>query len=214
MTEKTKNQNVIPIEKKKNKTRKKPPADNPISQNVARLIEEQGLKDGDVHRHIGWDSATLSRKIGGDRKWSWDDIKKIAQFLRVQPYSLLLQPQDVPLIRFDGHGLFDCTKKEEMISARIEGVIPEHCYVLILEDRSLMPGFPPGTKFLAQMEDWEEIKENDLVVYTNPDNKGFIYRISFQGDRILLKSLNPALPDLLLPQAQIRQCDRIFRAEF
>ena len=90
----------------------------------------------------------------------------------------------------------------------------KNTYGLLLEDRSLMPGFPKGTRFLAKMKNWEEIKEDDLVVYTNPANKAQIYRISFREERILLKSLNPTFPDLLLPKEQIRLCDRIFRADF
>jgi len=197
--------------------RRKPPADNPISQNIVRTMQERGLRDVDVCRKAGMGSDLFSRKIAGDRKWSWADIARIASVLGfAQPYDLFLEPQEIPLLRFSGNELFDCTRGDETVSVRIEGTMAtlENTYGLLLESRSLMPGFPKGTRFLAQTENWEDIKEDDMVVYGNPDNKGFIYRISFQGDKILLKSLNPILPDLLLPKAQIRQCDRIFRAEF
>jgi Peptidase S24-like len=197
--------------------RRKPPSDNPITQNILRLMAEQGLSDKELCLKCGMDSSLFSRKIAGDRKWTWVDIERIAPVLAcAQPYDLFVEPQKVPLVRISGDELFDYKKGDETTLVSLEGTMAtlENTYGLLLEDRSLMPGFPKGTRFLAQMKDWEEIKEDDLVVYTNPANKSQIYRISFMGEQILLKSLNPKFPDLLLPVEQVRLCDRIFRADF
>ena len=96
------------------KKRRKPPSDNPITQNILRCMAAQGLRDIDVCRKIGMGSDLFSRKIAGDRKWSWADIERIAPILGcAQPYDLFLEPQEIPLLRISGNELFDYKKGEE-----------------------------------------------------------------------------------------------------
>ena len=200
--------------------RRRPPAEDAITQSILRCMDAQGLRDRDICAKTGIGSDLFSRKMAGERKWSWRDIEKIAPVLGFkQPWNLFIKPEFVSVIRISAHEKFDyreTTYGEEKAEIRLEGDTEalSNTYCLLLTDNSMMPGFPEGTRFLSRMETWEEIKENDLVVYIGQDNKGQLYRISIKDEQILLRSLNPAISDLLLPKQQIRLCDRVFRADF
>ena len=200
--------------------RRKPAAEDAITQGIIRHMDAQGLRDRDICAKTGIGSDLFSRKMAGERKWSWKDIERIAPVLGCkQPWDLFIKPELVSVVRISAHKKFDYRETihgEEKLEIRLEGDANalSNTYCLLLTDNSMMPGFPEGTRFLARMETWEEIKENDLVVYTGQDNKGQLYRISIKDEQILLRSLNPAISDLLLPKQQIRLCDRVFRADF
>ena len=183
-------------------------------------MDSQGLRDRDICARTGIGSDLFSRKMAGERKWSWKDVERIAPVLGCKrACDLFIKPESVSVVRISAFEKFDYREtihSEEKLEVHLEGATDglSNIYCLKLTDNSMMPGFPEGTRFLAQIETWEEIKENDLVVYADQVNKGQIYRISIKDEQIVLRSLNPAISELLLPRKQIRLCDRVFRAEF
>jgi hypothetical protein len=162
---------------------------------------------------------TFSRKISGRRKWSWEDFERIAPVLGLkEPWNLFREPQSVPIVPISALKPFDqgLIQSGERILLYIEGgdVTIANTYCLMVADRSMLPGYPQGTKFLVQGELWQEIKNEDLVVYCNPENQGVIRQIIFHESNIILRGLNSSVPDLILPKNQIRQCDRVVQAMF
>jgi len=200
--------------------RRRPPAEDKITQSILRSMDAQGLRDRDICARTGIGSDLFSRKMSGERKWSWRDVEKIAPVLGFkQPWDLFIKPESIPVVRVSAFEKFDyrgTVHSEEKFEIRLEGDTEalSNIYCLLLTDNSMMPGFPEGTRFLAQVETWEEIKENDLVVYADQGDKGQLFRISIKDEQILLRSLNPAISEILLPKKQIKLCDRVFRAEF
>jgi Peptidase S24-like len=202
--------------------RRKPPSDHPITQRILKLMDEQGFRDRDICAKTGMGSDTFSRKISGERKWSWTDLEMIAPVLGLkEPWNLFREPQSLPIIPVSALGFFDQgllhSDNVERISLYLEGEgkTVANTYCLKVSDRSMLPGYPQGTKFLVQGELWQEIKNEDLVVYCNPENHGTIRQIILHGkDSIILRGLNPSVPDMVLPINQIRQCDRVIQAIF
>ena len=180
-------------------------------------MDEKGLRDRDICAKTGMGSDTFSRKISGERKWSWTDLEMIAPALGLkEPWNLFREPQSLPIIPVSALGFFDqeLLHSGKRISLYLEGDDIANTYCLMVSDRSMLPGYPQGTKFLVQGELWQEIKNEDFVVYCNPENQGTIRQIFFHEQKIILRGLNSSVPDLILPKNQIRQCDRVIQALF
>jgi len=202
------------------KTRRKPPAEDSVTQKILKLMDEKDLIDKDICDEIDMGSDLFSRKMSGDRKWSLKDLGKIAPVLGLSgPWEFFKNPVPVPIIRVsgtDGFSYGEITNPKEIEKLQLEGgrVALATVYVLSITDKSMMPGFPAGSRLFAQTETWEEIKDDDLVVFCDNESLGQIYRISFKDNQILLKGMNPEVEDRVLAKNQIKMCDRIFRAEF
>lgn len=201
-------------------TRRKPPSNHPVTQRILKLMDEKGLRDRDICAKTGMGTDTFSRKISGGRKWSWNDLEMIAPVLGLKkPWDLFREPQSLPIISVSALNHFDYgllySENVERISLYLEeDSMVAKTYCLMVSDRSMLPGYPQGTKFLVQGELWQEIKNEDLVVYCNPENQGVIRQIIFHEQKIILRGLNPSVEDLILPKSQIRQCDRVIQAMF
>lgn len=74
-----------------------------------------------------------------------------------------------------------------------------------------MPLFEPGTIFIVEKKIYEEIKDGDNVVYCGSDKLAQLRQIAIGQETITLKSLNPAMPDMVLILDQIKKCDRVIQ---
>ncbi len=86
----------------------------------------------------------------------------------------------------------------------------EGLYAFELSDRSMMPAFKQGTKFVAEKGSSDLIEHEDLVICPDDQGKAHVCRIHFTSDQLItLKSLNPSVPDIVFPRNRIRACDLI-----
>ena len=92
------------------------------------------------------------------------------------------------------------------------GLAPMYC--LEVEDRSLMPVFPPGAPLFIQRDTWDIIQYKNYLVYWAEDGQTYIRQILLDQDHIILRSLTQGTHDKVLPCDQIKRCDKIIRAEF
>jgi phage repressor protein C with HTH and peptisase S24 domain len=82
------------------------------------------------------------------------------------------------------------------------GLAPMYC--LEVEDRSMMPAFPPGSILFAQRDTWDTIKNGNFVVYWDEDNQTYIRQTIMDHDHIILRSLTQGIPDKVLPCNEIK----------
>jgi transcriptional regulator with XRE-family HTH domain len=187
-----------------------------ISNKIRALAKESGINARKLGQKIGLEN--IYRILNGERHWSFKYLLAISEVFGVPVEHLVGEAIEVPIV-----ALFSALTPPdypEVIVAR-QGIVElqgggavgeriQRLYAFELADRSMMPVLKPGTKFIAEKDSSALIKHEDLVVCPDDTGKAHVCRIQFTGDHhITLKSLNPTVPDLVLPRNRIHSCDLI-----
>lgn len=69
--------------------------DEQVGERVHQAMWRQRLQQSEVAPAMGITQSTLSRKIRGQRAWSVEDLYSIAAVLKVDPATLLPDPNEV-----------------------------------------------------------------------------------------------------------------------
>lgn len=185
-----------------------------ISTKVRALMGQAGLSARKLGQKIGLEN--IYRVLDGERNWSFKHLLAVSDLFGVPVEELVGQSIQIPVMSsFSALDPPDYPEKlvsdkiiEVKRGKRMEGI--QGLYAFELADRSMMPAFKPGTKFIAEKESSHLIENEDLVVCPDDTGKAHVCRISFTGDQyITLKSLNPIVPDIVLPRNRLRSCDLI-----
>lgn len=194
-----------------------------ISMRIKVFMDGLDMLPLHLSHKAGLDNAIIYKCLHGKRKWNLGHLQKIAPVLGVTlgdlvqetilvpraggvregqgpPQSQILRPEP------DHRGRPLLLKKDTETLAKM--------YYLEVEDRSMMPAFPPGTHLFVQKETSDTIKNENFVVYWGDDGQTYIRQIFLDQDHIVLKSLTQGVPDKILPQKHITLCDKILRIEF
>jgi SOS-response transcriptional repressor LexA len=177
-------------------------------------MEQTGLSARKLGQKIGLEN--IYRVLDGERNWSFKHLLAVSELFGVPVEELVggtiyipimasfsaLEPPDYP------EQLVSEKKIELKRGGRVGAT--QGLYALELSDRSMMPAFKPGTRFIAEKESSGFIEHEDLIVCPDDKGKAHVCRIYFTADQyITLKSLNPTVPDLVLPRNRIRACDLV-----
>lgn len=58
-----------------------------------------GKKQADIVRDLDWNKAKVSLTASGKQPYSREDINELATYLSIQPYELLMHPEDAMRLR-------------------------------------------------------------------------------------------------------------------
>lgn len=190
-----------------------------ISNKVKELMKMAGLNRFQVAKRTGIDSANFYKALEGkesSRGYSFASLRKLAKFFNITVSELVGESLEVPIVArasaltpFPNPHL----SKEKFGTIIHQGAVEmaqlESLYAVEVEDRSMMP-FRPGTKFVLEKGSSAAIHDEDIVVCLDDKGTASIGRISFTSDQLItLRSLNPAIPDQVLPRTHLSLCDKV-----
>ncbi len=66
---------------------------------LTEWAERLGVRQVDAVNHLGWSKAQASDLWTGKQRYTQDLIDEVAAWLRLQPYELLMPPEDALAIR-------------------------------------------------------------------------------------------------------------------
>jgi transcriptional regulator with XRE-family HTH domain len=193
-----------------------------IGKKLRQLIEEKGTNAFAVSKATGIDDGYLYRMLQGKREWKLRYLEIILDHLGVPLEEFFGGDLEIPVVAtFSATELFPYPLEiaeagnGHMIRYRGKSLPTlKGLYALSLADRSMMPAFKAGTKFICQKDTWDLIEDEDLVV--SPDEKGMaqVYRVHFTSDALItLRAFNPAIPDRTLPRSHLKLCDIVLETQ-
>lgn len=62
-------------------------------------MRSTGVKQTDLIRELGWSKAKVSDLVNGGQRYNRDVVNDLAKVLRVEPYELLMHPDEAHTIR-------------------------------------------------------------------------------------------------------------------
>jgi transcriptional regulator with XRE-family HTH domain len=194
--------------------------DAEIGKKLRQLIEEKGTNAFAVSKATGIDDGYLYRMLQGKREWKLRYLEAILDHLGVPLEEFFGGDLEIPVVAtFSATELFpyplEIADAGHMIRYRGKTLSTlKGLYALQLDDRSMMPAFKAGTRFICQKDSWDQIEDEDLVV--SPDEKGMaqVYRVHFASDALItLRAFNPAIPDRTLPRSHLKLCDIVLETQ-
>jgi hypothetical protein len=195
----------------------------PITARIVALLALNNMNPFRLSQKTGIDNAVIYKCLSGRRNWNLGHLQKIALVLGITPAELLQEEVVVPRVGGikDGQGppQSQILRPEPDLQGRrlrLKGDtdLLAKMYSLVVEDRSMMPSFPPGTGLIAQRDTADLIKNENFVVYWGDDGQTYIRQIFLNRDHIILRSLTQGIPDKILPAKHIALCDKILQIEF
>ena len=194
-----------------------------ITTRIEELLAARDMLPLHLANKTGIHNETIYRCLNGRRKWNLGHLELIAPVLGVTVGDLVQETVTVPVVGMvrDGQG----PPQDQILQPELDqGSRPfrikedketlAKMYDIEVEDRSMMPAFPPGTHLFAQRETSGTIKNENFVVYWGDDGQTYIRQIFFSPNQIILRSLTQGIPDKILPIKHLSLCDKIFRVEF
>jgi len=195
-----------------------------ISERVKKWMEDLRLNPHALARKAGLNHGNLSRMVKGERGWTLGNLEQVASALGVPIAEILQEVRPVPLVAtisvkegFD-YGRLAKGESLELVPCVVEVEPPmrKDVYALKIEDQSCLPFFKPGAVIYARKNSYQEIEQDDLVIYCGSNGRGDLRRISFtDGNFIILKSLNPSQSkDLVIPKDHLKVADKVIGAKY
>jgi hypothetical protein len=194
-----------------------------ITGRIKALLAHQDMLPLHLSLKTGIDNAIIYKCLNGKRKWNLGHLELIAPVLGVTVGNLVQETVMVPRVGRikEGQGppqaqILRPAPDQESRPLRLKEDTETlaKMYDLEVEDRSMVPTFPPETHIFAQRETSDTIKNENFVVYWSDDGQTYIRQIFFDQDQIVLRSLTQGIPDKILPKKHIALCDKILRIEF
>lgn len=66
---------------------------------LSAWLKTLGKKQADVARDLEWNKAKVSLIASGKQQYMRDDVNELAVYLHLEPYELLMHPEDAMAIR-------------------------------------------------------------------------------------------------------------------
>lgn len=196
---------------------------HPITSRIKALMASLDMLPLHLSRKTGLDNAIIYKCLQGKRSWNLGHLQKIAPVLGVTVGGLVQETIMVPHVGGikEGQGppqsqILRPAPDQGSRSFRLkdDAKMLAKMYDLDVEDRSMMPSFPPGTVLTAQRDTADSIKNENFVVYWDETGGTWIRQIFLDQDHIVLRSLTQGFPDKILPAKHIALCDKILKIEF
>jgi len=195
-----------------------------ITGRIKTLLAQQDMLPLHLSLKTGIDNAIIYKCLSGKRKWNLGHLELIAPTLGVTVADLVRENSTISQVGGvkEGQGPLQDhilrpgpVQEDQSLKVKKEGKETlAKMYDLTVEDRSMMPAFPPGTHLIAQRETSDTIKNENFVVYWDEDGRTYIRQIFFSPNQIILRSLTQGVPDKILPIKHLSLCDKILRVEF
>lgn len=192
--------------------------DASISRKVRKFIQLAGLNPNAVAKKAGIDNANFYRLLRNERKWQFHHLERVCEALSISFRDLFGQPIHIPIVAtISALNPFPYPHVIDKTASCIEyhgGAVQEEgnmeLYGIEVGDRSFLPAFQAGTRFVVEKNSANKIKDESLVVCPDETGGAQICRLHIAGEeQITLRSLNPTVPDRILPKSHLKLCDRV-----
>lgn len=195
-----------------------------ITDRIQAIREKEGLNIKEfAHKcDIGYDMMT--KLLRNERSWQIDHLSKIAQAFKIPLTKLVIRSNCIPVVAETAAGF--PFKYQEAITKRMEaaewveipGEVPNGdipmIYAVRVRGSSMSPSLEDGTIAYAKLHSGHEIRNKDMVIFVDEKGLANIRKVQFEGDHIILKALNPAIPDIIRPRQYLGSLDRVIYAKF
>lgn len=189
-----------------------------IRQRIKEILDAKGENQTSLAKKTGYGTGHLSKILTGadGRAIKITHLEKIAAALDTPISTFFDEPCRVPVVgevtleggpRHAALGEIDVEEYVELFSKDSK----MDCYALTVADRSMLPVFRPGTKLIAERDSWEALQTNDYVVYLGTNGAVQVRQILIVDEIIILKGINPSLPEMSLPKAHLKLCDKVIQ---
>jgi transcriptional regulator with XRE-family HTH domain len=185
-----------------------------LRDRIKELIDASGLTQQAIADKMGLTGGHLSKILSGadGRTVRLAHLVGIANAINVPVSAFFEETLRIPVI-----GGVDATggPPSSAIDAeadRYVELLPEEkmdgCYRMEVTDRSMLPAFRPGTMLTARKDTSDQIQSNDYVVYRG-DDQVRVRLITITPESIVLRGVNPAVEEIVLPRIHLKLCDKI-----
>jgi protein-tyrosine-phosphatase len=209
---------------KKDKISKK--IGHPVTARIWEVAEKQGYENPEALRKelekLGVkaiDAGNFFNMWSGKKKWNMKTVlPAVARLLGVSIDFLLGNRPPIPIVaEVSAHDYFSY-REEWSPAEKIDDAINfmweseeqlKQIYALRAKDMSMLP-YPAGTIFYAQ-KGADDFKNFDLVVYCDSASRAQVRQLILksESEHIILRSLNPAEEEIVLPRKHLSNCDPI-----
>lgn len=172
------------------------------------LIEKHKTNISQLSLNAQIPYVTLSMYLRSDRTPSAKNVSKIAKFFNVNMDWLItgqgpIYPEEqkqnnlIPVFGKvpAGFPAFSCELVLDWIL--FPGGNPEKHIVVLTKGDSMLPLIHPKDYILVDIK-YNTLKNNDIIIAQNNEGESTVKQFFKKGDKIFLKSLNPAYPDIEL----------------
>lgn len=192
-----------------------------INARLKKLMTERNIENElQLAQATGLHNTAIYRGFSGERPWNLDQLEIIARSLGVSLCSILQEPLVVPIVGLatEGQGPPQESIMHPKPISYLDYQINDmsnlaKLYALEVADNSMVPILRQGAHLIAQRDTADSIKQGDLVVFWDTNDKTLIRQIKFDGDHIILRSLTAGGPGKEFSKRYLAACDRIRRIE-
>ncbi|MFA5382460.1 MAG: S24 family peptidase [Candidatus Micrarchaeia archaeon] len=188
-----------------------------ITETIRGLLEESGKSPHRIARLARIEPANFYRLLEEEREWNLGHLEKLAPVFGKSVEELLTATRSVPVVeRASALRTFPYPQLIRERFGKVNylggGDMLNDLYAVEVDDRSMMPAFKQGTKFIVQKESFRKIKDEDIVICVDQVGQAMICYIRLTPETITLKSLNPTIPDTIMPRTHLKVCDKVLEA--
>lgn len=88
-------------------------------------------------------------------------------------------------------------------------------YCVRVRGNSLKEFINEGARLFVKPESWEEIKDGDLVIFKDREERSaFVKKVEFSGENLILKSMNPLYKNIVLKKSDLILLERVIAIAF
>ncbi len=93
--------------------------------------------------------------------------------------------------------------------------VAERLYCVRVRGQSLREFINEGALLFIRPESWEEIRDGDLVIFKDSEEKrAFVKKVEFAGANLILKSMNPMYKNIVLGRSDLVLLERVMAVLF
>jgi len=97
----------------------------------------------------------------------------------------------------------------------VDPFLAQTLYCVKVRGDSLREFFGDGALLFIKPESWEEIRDGDLVIFKDrKGGRGFVKKVEFAGDNLILKSMNPLYKNTVLSRTDLVFLERVIALRF
>jgi transcriptional regulator with XRE-family HTH domain len=185
-----------------------------LRERIKELIDASGLTQQAIADKMGLTGGHLSKILSGadGRTVKLSHLVGIADALGKPITAFFDKSVRVPIIgevdAFGGPPTSAIDAETDNYAELFSENVMDDCYRIQVKDRSMLPSYLPGTWLTARKESFDQIKNNNLVIYRGGEQI-LVRIITLTPENIILRGVNPSVEEMVLPRIHLKLCDKI-----